>query len=141
MNILSRQYKSLLLLLPLIMIFAVTSCNDRRFCPGGIVIENEIPDTILYVGGEPFLRDAFEPPPVFRHTGGVSMSLTVVPENGSIVSANRVSNDENGELTVIKVVPERAGTTRVIVIASDGCTFNETETSFQVTVRDTTNQS
>lgn len=139
MNTPSVKYNFLLFLLLLPFIAILSSCNDRAICDGTIVVENEIPDITLYLNGDPFRRDIYEEPPVFRHTLGKDISILVYPENESIVSANRILNDKSGELTVIEVVPKKLGTTLVTVTANDECILNETQTSFQVTVEDTTN--
>lgn len=44
--------------------------HERIGCEGEIVVENPIPDIILYISGELFIRDVAEPAVVFVHVNG-----------------------------------------------------------------------
>jgi len=131
--------KSILAYLVLSSLIFLVGCETwRSECGGEILVENPIPDTTLHVGGESFFRDLFEPPVVFRQTEGKIITFVATSTDGGIiVSANGRRNSE-GRITILEVIPRSEGETDVIIMAEDGC--GEKETSFNVTVLDTTQQ-
>ena len=121
----------------LLLIF--NSCgNERVGCNGRIIVENQIPDTTLYVGGEEYRRDISEPPKVFSHTESERIHIEVTAEDIDIVGAG-TAIDENNNRQIIKVRAKKSGSTMVEVIGQDDCPDGGTPTSFNVTVVDTTN--
>lgn len=124
-----------ILLLPILL----NSCEDRfANCGGAIVVENPIPDTTLYVGGEPFKRDISDPPVVFRHTEDeISVIIVVAVDNG-IAGAGTHLN-QGGKAYVVYVEARKKGNTEIRVTAEDECPDYRVTTTFNVTVIDTTN--
>lgn len=123
----------------LLLLVTLNSCETwRQECTGEIIVENEIPDITLYVGGEPFTRDIFESPIVLSHTENRAIHITVSSKDGGIiVDANGRINHAKQEITIVEVIPKKAGNATVTITAEDGCDYN-IQTSFNVTVVDTT---
>lgn len=121
----------------ILLLLVLSSCETwRSECEGEIVIENTIPDTTLYVGGEPFERDLFEPPVVLKHTDNQLISIIVTTDDGTIVSAGRKLNPETQRASIVKVIPLKEGETEVSIISDTDCEYFEMK--FTVTVIDTT---
>lgn len=126
-------------ILLLISLTLITSCETwRSECGGQIVVENPIPGTTLYVNGGPFFRDLFAEPVVLQQTEGQIIVILVLAEEGTIVSGNRARSSVTGRLNAVEVIPHKAGTTEVKIWAEDKC--SQIETTFNVTVLDTTQQ-
>lgn len=116
----------------------LVSCETwRDICTGEIVIENPIPDTTLYIGGEPFRRDVFADPVVLRHTDNRIISILVLADDPTIVQAGRKINSETQRASVIEAIPKKAGETIVTITAGDDC--ETIQISFNVAVIDTVN--
>lgn len=64
---------------------------------GEIIVENPIPDTNLYVDGEPFFRDLFVEPAFFRRAEGVNIMLTVLTYRGWNCSRCRTCKKSQNE--------------------------------------------
>lgn len=112
-----------------------SSCgHERGGCEGNIVVENTIPDLILYVGDDPYRRDVFESPVVLRHTLGRSISILVVPSDGLIVEAARRINTETGRASIVEVIAQKEGNAVVEIEATDECFDRRVLTRFNVTV-------
>lgn len=126
------------LLISTSLIFFTSCGNERVGCEGEIVVENPIPDTTLYVGGEPFFMDLFAPPVVLRQTEGKNIVTTFLVDDLSIIEASRERSTKTGRLNALKITPLKEGSTTVRIQADDGC--GQIETSFNVTVLDTTQQ-
>ena len=100
------------------------------------MIENPIPDTTLYVGGEAFYRDLFAEPVVLRHTENRNIVTTYMVGDLSIIDASRERSSTTGRLNALKLPPLNEGTTTVDIRADDGC--ETVETNFEVAVVDST---
>lgn len=115
-----------------------TSCETwREDCIGEIIVENEIPDTTLYVGGEPFTRDISEPPVVFSHTEKEITSIEVSADNLYAVGTGANVN-MNDKRYIIFVEARGEGESKIRVSARDGCHNYTVSTTFNVNVIDTT---
>jgi len=100
------------------------------------LVEHPIPDTTIYLNGEPYRRDIFESPVVFKHTGDIPFSITVTSnDHGMIVEANNKINKETGKASIVEVIPKKEGNTAVNILVDDGC--GGLEYSFNVSVQDT----
>lgn len=137
-----RIYFASILLAPLLLFFS--SCgNERVGCTGQIIVENPIPDTTLYLGGESFIRDVSQSPVVFKHTENTPFNIQIlstdVGDNGFIVETERRRSDATDRLHVIVIKPNSEGEAYVEITASDGCEGNTESTGFNVTVVDSTN--
>lgn len=128
------------LLISTSLIFFTSCGNERVGCEGEIVVENPIPDTTLYVGGEDFMRDLGKPPVVFRQTENQDITIQDVKGDIDIVSIRLEESSSSGDLDVIKIHPKRVGQTEIEIIAIDNCPDGGTTTTFKVTVKDTTQQ-
>ena len=100
------------------------------------MVENPIPDTTLYVGGQGFYRDLFAEPVVLRHTENKNIVTTFMVGDLSIIDANRERSNTTGRLNALKITPSKAGKTTVEILAEDDC--EAVEMNFEVTVVDST---
>lgn len=140
MNAVFKHAKSTVLvaLMAASTLLTLTACDQDRLagCEGDIVVENEIPDLILYLEGESYIRDlVHDQPPVFRHTRNEKISITArAVDFGSTVRVlNRINNEMNSR-TIIEIQPLNVGNTVVSVIAEDDCFDRIRSTTFKVTV-------
>ena len=115
-------YKNLIfVLLMLIGLLYTNGCESwRSQCNGEIVVENTIPDTSLYLGGEEYHRDISEPPMVFKHTENERIRIGVVADDLNVVGVG-TGIDEDNNRHIIKVTPRNSGSTKITVIAMDDC--------------------
>ncbi len=122
----------------IVLLFVLNSCETcRQDCAGQIIVENEIPDITLYVGGEPFYRDISEKPEVFSHTEKEITSISVSADNLYVVGTGANIN-KNNKRYIVFVEPRREGKAKIYVSAKDDCMDYIVSTTFNVTVIDTT---
>lgn len=121
------------------MLLGVSACDQDRLegCEGDIIVENEIPDLVMHLDDEPFRRDVFEEPVVFRHTENQVIDIGVRSiGGGAIVTATRVLNPQTNIPSIVQVTPISAGETIVEIEANDDCFDRRRFTTFKVTVLD-----
>lgn len=127
------------ILIAIVLLVALNGCETwREDCKGEIIVENKIPDTTLYMGGEDFTRDISELPVVFIHTEKEITLLEVMAVDNDIALAGTRIN-EDSKRYIIHVKARREGSTEISVSARDGCLDYSVSTTFNVTVIDTTN--
>jgi len=115
--------------------------TERSGCEGKIVVQNPIPDTTLYAGGDSLMIDLVGNPPVFVQTAHKGMSFTAQftdLEGQLVVFPTMQSNPKTNQGSILKVVPYNVGKAIVYVTAKDGCIDYKEGLSFKVTVIDTT---
>ena len=115
--------------------------TERSGCEGKIVVQNPIPDTTLYAGGDSLMIDLVGNPPVFVQTAHKGMSFTAqfTDLEGQLVVFPTIKlNPNTGDVSLLSVVPYNAGKAIVTVRAEDGCVDYWEGLSFNVTVIDTT---
>lgn len=124
----------------ILILFVLSSCETwREECTGEIIVENEIPDTTLYIGGEPFIRDISEPPKVFGHTDGkkeITLKNVMADDNDIALAGTRINED--GKRNIIYIEARNAGNTQIRVTAEYECFDYIKSTYFNITVLDTT---
>ena len=119
------------ILLLVLLTLLLQSCDESKLnCDGQVIVENEIPEVTLELGGEPFSRNVFEEPVVFRHTAGLHISITPTSDNTLIVKTSVVAS------SIVEVHARKIGFTKVKITAIDECLEDEWSTSFEVTVVD-----
>lgn len=125
--------------LSLLATIVFSSCgHERGGCDGDIIVQNEIPDITLFVGGNPFSKDVLEEPAVFRHTRDDLMTISSRPIGSStIVRVTTLLNLTTGKPTIVEVTPISEGQTIVQIEANDGCFDRRIFTTFSVSVIDT----
>jgi hypothetical protein len=127
----------IVLLAAINIMMTLTGCNYNRLdgCEGDIIVENEIPDLVMRLGDEPFQRDVFEDPVVFRHTHDQVIDIGVRSVSGGIiVTATRVLNPQTNIPSIVKVTPRSVGETIVEIEANDNCFDRRRFTTFKVTI-------
>jgi len=115
--------------------------TERSGCEGNIVVQNPIPDTTLYAGGDSLMIDLVGNPPVFIQTAHkhISFTATSTDLDGQLVVFPTIKLNQNtGEVSLLKVVPYNVGKAIVTVRAEDGCIDYWESNTFEVTVIDTT---
>lgn len=134
-----RSIPPLLIILAFNIFLLLTACGHERIgCEGEIIVQNPIPDTTLYVGGEPFIRDLNASPRVFVHTAAEIKNYTAIEGDQLIAEVSMEESEITGNLDVVVVKAVSEGETYVEVTAIDACPDGGAVISFQVTVRDTT---
>ena len=108
------------IILLLIGFTLITSCETwRSECGGKIIVENSIPDTTLYLNGEPYRRDLFELPVVFRPTGKKDMAIKDVIANINIVQIDLKENTGTGDFDIVEISAKTEGDTSVNILVTD----------------------
>lgn len=123
-------------------LFLFSKCDTARSeCEGNIVVQNPIPDTTLYAGGDSLMIDLVGSPPVFVQTANKQMVFNArfTGLEGQLVVFPTIKlNPNTGDVSILKVVPYNTGKAIVYVTAKDGCIDYWEGLSFNVTVIDTT---
>jgi len=119
----------------MVLLFVLSSCETwHQDCTGQIIVENPMADTTLYVGGEPFLRDIFEAPEVFKHTENKDLTIMDLIGDTDFVALNIVENPSTKSLDIIKITGIKAEESIIRVVVGDNCSDEGAFTEFRVVV-------
>lgn len=119
-----------LVILSLVVGITGWSCTQEGRCEGTLVVENPIEDITMSVGETLFI-DLTNPPVFVNSEGPISYDTSII-SNIEIVDVDRVKNpNDNGFLTMIKIIALEEGVAIIKLSASYGCLENQF--NFEVT--------